>query len=189
MREIITPFGPPLVADAYLGPARLLEQTAALALQLGRILKLEAGKNFEPRLATALDHRPQLIGSQIIGRLHHPHNPPVDITLPDLLALPHDPADLALVKVDVSVPQTEHQQIHARAQDLVDRPIQLVQTRRRLNPLGVKMVRVIVVDESRFLHGQSAKFQTLDAVLPKSHSLSSALKKSMCSRNRSKARP
>ena len=152
LRVVVTPLGPARVTNAHRGPALFLEPPRALASRAGRVLELEAGKDLQPRLPAALNDGPQLVGTQFLGHLDHPHDPPVDVVFPHFFSLPHHAGDLTLVKEDVAITQSQNQQIHARTQHLIYRPVQKVAAGRWFESLGVKVVRVIVVDQTGAVH-------------------------------------
>ena len=67
--------------------------------------------------------------------------------------MPHHAANLALMEEDVAITQSQNQQIHARAQHLIYRPVQEVATGWWFESLGVKVVRVVVVNQTGSVHG------------------------------------
>ena len=137
-------------------------EPAAAFLELGSgVLQFEAWEDGNANLAAPLDHLPHLIGAHVMGVLDHAHNPPVDEVLPHFLFLSHHSPDLGLVKEDIAVAETEGQHVHAGADELVDGPPQLVPVQRGIEPLGVVVVRVAVVDEAgRGIHGRSVAVST-----------------------------
>ena len=94
-----------------------------------------------------------MVRAPLLGHLDHPHDPPVNVVFPHLLSLPYHAADRALVKEDVAITQSQNQQIHARAQHLIYRPVQEVAASRGFESLGVKVVRVVVVNQTGAVHG------------------------------------
>ncbi len=128
------------------------ESSTPLPARFRLVLQLEAGKDGDPQFPPSLDHLAQLIGAEFGRLLHHTHDAPVDVTLPHLFLLSDDPADFGLMEEDISVTEAEDEGIHAGAGHFVDRPLQHVNARRRLNPLGVVMMGVVVIDQTRTLH-------------------------------------
>ena len=126
-----------------------LEPAAALAA-LGRgVLQLETGEDPDSGLPAVADHLPQLVGAQGRGVPDHAHDAPVDELVPDLLLLADDAPDAGLVEVDVAEAEAEGEQVHAGAGELVDGPAHLVKAEGRIDALGVEVVGVAVVDQTR----------------------------------------
>ena len=130
---------------------RLLVVPSQPAAPLGAwglcVLEAQAREHGDASSPALADHLSHLVGALLAGDLHHAHDPPVDIVLPDLLRLPYDPPNLAVVEVDVSIPQAQHQQVYARAEYLVHRLAELGDAHRRLDALAVEVVGVVVVDQ------------------------------------------
>ena len=112
------------------------------------ILELEAWKYGYAHITAPFNHLPDLVCAHLVSVLDHAHDPPVDEVFPHFLFLAYHAPDLGLVKEDVAVAETEGQHVHAGAHELVDGPPQLVPVHGRIEPFGVVVVRVAVVDEA-----------------------------------------
>ena len=117
-----------------------------------QLWSLRLGNTFRPIFLAACHDLPHLIGTEFPRVLDHPHDAPVDVAVPNILHLPHDAPYLAVVKIDVPIAQAKGQHVHTRSKQLVDRPAELFDAQGRVEPLGVKVVRVLVVDQSWSLH-------------------------------------
>ena len=109
---------------------------------------LRLGKDRQALLASPADHLPQLVRPQLPGVPHHTHDSPVDDVFPGLLLLSHDASDLAVVEIHVAVTQPQDQHSHSGSQHLVHRPLELQAAHRGIDPLGMEVVGVVVVNEA-----------------------------------------
>ena len=129
-----------------------LEPAAALgALGVCR-LKSQVREEAQPVGPGVRDRLLYLVGAHLRGVLDHPHDPPVDVVLPHILGLSDGASDLALMEIDVAVAHAHHEQIDTRPKHLVHRPSELAHRQGRFDPLPMKVVSVVVVDQSRSIH-------------------------------------
>ena len=129
-----------------------LEEAAPVGAGTVAALELEAGEYLQAHFLAARDDLPHLIGAKTPRVLDHPHDAPVDVAVPNILHLPDDAPYPAVVKIDVPIAQAKGQHVHTRSKQLVDRPAELFDAQGRVEPLGVKVVGVLVVDQSWSLH-------------------------------------
>ena len=133
VREVVGPFGlmlgPTRVVDAVADGGLVPPSEPAASVGAGRlsVLQAEAGEYGQARSPSVLDDLSDLVGALLAGYLHHPHDAPVDVAFPDLFGLPDDAPDLAVVEVDVAVSESEHEEVDARAEHLVDGLSELVE--------------------------------------------------------------
>ena len=71
------------------------------------VLQAETGEDGQTCSASVLDDLTYLVGALLAGDLHHPHDAPVNVALPDFLGLPDDSTDLAVVKIHVAVSESK----------------------------------------------------------------------------------
>ena len=86
-------------------------------------------------------------GAEGAGAGDHAHDAPVDERRPLLLVLAHHAPRLALMEVHVAVAEPEEERVDPRARQLVDGVLELGEGDGRVEPLGVVVVGVLVVQQ------------------------------------------
>ena len=153
---VITPGLCFALTQAYGGAVFPLQPAAALALVEIGALHFQAGEDRQPHRVPPFDYFAHLVSAHFPGVFDHAHNAPVDKTFPDFLFFSHCAAHFAVVEVDVAISQSQDQEFHSSADDLVYRPVHFVLIERGVDAFGVEVMGVVVIDQARLFHDLSS---------------------------------